>query len=337
MTTVFLLTDYKGSFGSKITAKPYRSGFDKTVLANALRARGLDPVFLPFAEVNFRDRVFTGEVVLYTSSEDAGEHYKSFLEDVVLGLQWQGARLVPRFELLRAHHNKVFMEMLRDLVDCPEARSVRARYFGTVEDLERTSIATPVVVKPAAGSMSDGVRLALDRPALLRAARTTSRSHQTASRARDIARTIRRPGYRPESWNRRKFVVQDFIPGLDHDWKVLVYGTKLYVLRRGVRAGDFRASGSGKFSWPEDAPAAVLDLAWKLVRALDVPWLAADIAVAGGVAHVIEFQVIYFGTLTLEGSPGYYEPSDGGWRFHHGRSVLEDEFAAAVVEYLKPR
>jgi glutathione synthase/RimK-type ligase-like ATP-grasp enzyme len=113
-------------------------------------------------------------------------------------------------------------------------------------------------------------------------------------------RRIRRPGYRAESWHRGKFVVQDFVPGLDHDWKVLVYGEKLYVLRRGVRDGDFRASGSGKIAWPEAAPAAVLDLCWKLCRALDVPWLSVDVVTAGDSAHVIEFQVIYFGTLTLE-------------------------------------
>jgi hypothetical protein len=337
LTEITLLTDYKGIFGSKYTATPYRSGFDQTKLAAAFAACDVRAVYVPIGNIDFRTMNFAGRHVLYTSSEDEGGHYKSFIEDIVLALEHQGARPLPRFELLRAHHNKVFMEMLRDLLSCPEARTVSSRYLGTLEDLDRVAddIVLPAVVKPSAGSMSAGVELVRTRDELLHSARRVSRSHSTRPRVRDFARRIRRRGYVAESWHRRKFVVQQLVPDLDHDYKVLVYGSKLYALHRNVRPGDFRASGSGRFSWPTEVPAVVLDVSAKLAKALDVPWLSVDVALAHGVAHVIEFQVIYFGSLTLESSPGYFESGPTGWTWRPGRSELENEYAAAVVDYIR--
>jgi len=49
--------------------------------------------------------------------------------------------------------------------------------------------------------------------------------------------------------HRSKFIVQEFIPDLSNDWKVLVFWDKYYVLRRKNRPNDFRASGSGLFSF----------------------------------------------------------------------------------------
>jgi len=85
------------------------------------------------------------------------------------------------------------------------------------------------------------------------------------------------PGYVKRSLHRRKFVVQNFIGGLTHDYKVLAYGKKYYVVRRDNRPGDFRASGSGLLSWPEEP----LRVCWtsqarSLVRLmlLPCPWIS---------------------------------------------------------------
>jgi glutathione synthase/RimK-type ligase-like ATP-grasp enzyme len=336
LTPLYLLTDYKGQFGYKYLATPYRSGFDKELLSDALRRRAFEPVFIPLASVRGGSRRFANQLVVYTSSEDEDLHYKGFIEDVVLALQLQGARLVPRFEHLRAHHNKVFMEMLRDLTSCPEARSPAARYYGTLEDLiaDKANIPTPAVLKPAAGAMSAGVKLASTADELVKAATSLSRCTRIRPRARDLARRIRRRGYVAESWHRRKFVVQDFVPS-DHDWKVLVYGDKSFVVRRGARPNDFRASGSGILDWPQTTPAPVLDVSTKLARALDVPWLSVDVIYADGIPHVLEFQVLHFGTAALEKSPGFFVRRDTNWQFQPAASIVEEEFAEALAAHVR--
>ncbi len=108
------MTDYKNRFGSRHFDKPYRSGFDQQVLAKYFSQHNINPKFINLSDVNFRKNNFTNQFILYTSSEDEGYFYKSYIEDIVLGLQLSGARVIPDFKYLRANNNKVFMEILRD-------------------------------------------------------------------------------------------------------------------------------------------------------------------------------------------------------------------------------
>ena len=69
-----------------------------------------------------------------------------------------------------------------------------------------------------------------------------------------LFRWLRHKNYVRESWNRGKIVVQEFIPGLKNDYKVLIFGSKYYVLYRRVREGDFRASGQGLLEYRRELP-----------------------------------------------------------------------------------
>jgi hypothetical protein len=62
---------------------------------------------------------------------------------------------------------------------------------------------------------------------------------------------------------------QDFIPNNDHDIRVNVVDGKAFAVRRNVRDGDFRASGSGyifyeKHHFPEEMVELALDVAKRL-------------------------------------------------------------------------
>lgn len=339
MDSVTLLTDYKGHFGSKHAAVPYRSGFDRDLLARSFEALGYRADFLSFCDVDFRGRDLRGHPFLYTSAEDQGLHYKAFVEDIVLGLQAAGAWVIPNFFLLRAHHNKVFMEILRDLESPGGASSPASRSFGTLEDLRSRlgEIALPTVVKAAAGSMGKNVFLCRTRAALLRAAARVSASRHLRSDLWDLGRKLRRRGYVRESLHRRRFVVQPFLPGLTSDWKVLVYGRKFYVLMRRARPGDFRASGSGRLEFIPKVPPAVLDFAEKVFRHFAIPQISLDIAVDGDKLRLFEFQTVYFGTTTIDEAPFHFERSATGWQRIDGRSRVEEEFARSVAEHLRER
>ena len=97
---IYLLVDYKGHFGSKHGAIPYRSGLVKEKLSDQFARWGYRTVFLNFCDVNFQSGQLRNQFVLFTSSEDRGLHYKSFIEDVVLGLEIGGAHV--HFECARA-------------------------------------------------------------------------------------------------------------------------------------------------------------------------------------------------------------------------------------------
>ncbi len=79
----------------------------------------------------------------------------------MLGLEWAGAKLLPGFKELKAHHNKVFMEIYRELHPDPRLRSLRSRHFGTLEEFLRVApgLEYPLVIKAASGDQSKGVAL----------------------------------------------------------------------------------------------------------------------------------------------------------------------------------
>ena len=47
-----------------------------------------------------------------------------------------GAEVIPRFEFLRANNNKVFMELLRDLLPGNVRGNLSSRHFGTLGKME---------------------------------------------------------------------------------------------------------------------------------------------------------------------------------------------------------
>ena len=70
---------------------------------------------------------------------------------------------------------------------------------------------------------------------------------------------------------------QDFIPNCDHDIRVFVIGNRAVTKKRYVREGDFRASGSGKFTFDIEAiDRKCVEIAFDIVDKLGVQSLAFD-------------------------------------------------------------
>jgi len=80
----------------------------------------------------------------------------------LLGLHIQGAKLIPDFKYFRAHHNKVFMEILRDILNIAEIKNIKSRGFGTYEEYRRSNLYNSniaYVIKPGSGTRSRDVKL----------------------------------------------------------------------------------------------------------------------------------------------------------------------------------
>ncbi|MBN1337753.1 MAG: hypothetical protein JXA03_00440 [Bacteroidales bacterium] len=332
---IFLLTDYHNHFGAKYRATPYRSGMDKTILAEAFARHQAEAVYLPFSEVNTADEKLKGNFVLYSSSEHKGNNYKKYIEDIVYALELAGARTVPQYRFLLAHNNKVFMEQLRNIV-LGGTSGIQSRHFGTLEELEASSAVLnyPCVLKSASGSLSKGVFLAQDAKELVRLASKISRTPHLRYELKDFLRRYKHKGYMPESRFQGKFIVQNFVPDLPDDWKILIFGNRAYALNRKIRTDDFRASGSGKLSYRKDLPEGILDFSWDVFQKFGIPFLSLDVACKGSNFYLIEFQAIFFGTYTLDYSPFYWEKTAAGWEFREEKSILEDVYAESVVKFV---
>lgn len=337
---IYILTDFKLRFGSKWGATPYRSGLNHQILSNEFAKYNIRVEYQILSDIDFTQD-WNGKIVLYTSSEDYGVLYKSYIEDIVYGLELAGAIVIPRFKYLRAHHNKVFMEILRSEI-CPE-RVLKSLLFGTLEEayeaLKKNNIPFPCVIKAAAGSMSKAVAKANNVNEFLRVVSQISRTRHFELDLKDYLRSLKHKGYIPESTHRNKFIVQPMIEGLKNDWKVLIYGDKIYNLKRYVRKNDFRASGSHvnyKIGSESGLTSEMMDFVYDIYKRMHVPMLSFDLAYDGTTCYMIEFQALYFGTSTFELSKDYYLRESDKWTLKtKTNESLESLFVYAIDKYLK--
>ena len=345
MNKIALLTDYKGRFGSKHDDSPYRSGMDLLLLKRAFIEEGYEVEFVPFSHVRPGDGSWKEKKVLYTSSEDPGLVYKQYIEDIVLSLELAGAIVIPRFKYLRANNNKVFMELLRDLLPEDMRRNLVSTHYGTLEELatRRDDILFPVIVKGYYGAMGSNVFLARDYDELIKII-----SRKIAARPafrlwiKEYLRQWKHSGYRRDSFHKERFIIQKFIPGLKNDWKVYFFGEKAYIFYRPVFPGrEFRASGGGydnyKYGVEANAPDGLLDFGWQIFRELMVPNVSMDIAWDGKTFYLLEFQCVYFGTAGIlkKYSKVYFEKDAHEWRVTDNNGSIETAYAESVSWFLK--
>lgn len=331
---IYLFVDYRSCFYSSVRSRGASMQLD--LLQQFFAEYGCELVIKKFTDIDFRKVTYRGQYVLYQSSEDRDLHYKSYIEDIMLALQYQGAILIPDYYELRAHHNKVFMELLRDLSSCHEIKNIFSRAYGTYEDFaaELSSHGHDIVLKPASGALSAGVELASTDSEKRAYANAISRSFHLLDWLKNFVNTYIRKDYVQKSCHRRKFIVQNFIPGLKGDYKILVYHDKYYVLSRETRKNDFRASGSGIFSYPNELPNGLLDYTKLVFDSFNVPFISLDVACLQEKFALIEFQMLSFGTYTLEKSEFFFCQNESGWQLTYEKPVLEREVARSVAKHI---
>lgn len=334
---IVLLTDYKGFFSSKQITPIYRGGMDVPKILRYFDNHGYYAIAIRITDLEITDLIENKPVILYNSAEDKNAFYKSFIEDIIYNLEENDIEVLPRFAYLKAHNNKVAMELLRTRSNYPPIQSIQSMVYGTLEELEAQShtFNYPVVIKAAAGAMSKGVSRAESHVEAIREARKISRSKSFWHDFKEYLRLIKyRNKYVKESFFRNKFIVQNLIPNLSNDWKVLVYGNRCYVLFRGVRKGDFRASGSGNFVFQKTIPEGMLDYALAVRKQFNVPFISLDLGFDGKLFHLIEFQFINFGTTTIEKAPFYFLSNNYTWEIVNEKSDLEKVYVDSIVDLL---
>lgn len=335
MTKLYLLIDCRKTFYSMVCRDgTTRKTMEIPKLVELFRAKGIELVPLEYSKLDW-SRNWKGEYFLYQSAEDQGTLYKGYFDDILYTLRLQGARLIPEYQFFKAHHNKVFMELLRYVSGSPEICSVRSKVYGTMEEfLSDDGIQYPCVIKGCQGSGSRNVALAHDRSEAIRIVRRVAGPFHWKDLLIGIVFKLKGKQLLPWPVYRNKFIIQPFIPGCSGDYKVLVFSNKYYVLQRQNRPHDFRASGSGILNWPEKVDERLLSFAKKCFDAFPVPYASLDIAFDGKEFFLIEMQFLSFGPLTLTGSSWYWTPGENGWSKVVANSDYHEELVNSVSDFL---
>ena len=333
---IIILTDYKNHFETKYSAVPYRSGFDKKALKSYFSDFEIEIEFKAFSEIDFENNEIKNQYFLYTSSEDKHVFYKGYIEDVVYGIHLAGGKPLPGYKYLKAHHNKVFMEVLRSQSKLDSIKNIKSKLYGTYEEFikDKFTIQNSIVVKPAEGSMSKGISLHSTLNSAKKAIKNISKSQLIFQDLKDYFRRFKHQGYITNSKHRKKFITQNYVENLKGDWKILIYGNRYYVLNRENRKNDFRASGGGHLSYNKEVPNHLLDFSKDIFDELDVPNLSLDIGLSNCELYLIEFQALFFGTYTLEYSEHYFRKEELSWQIVEENSILEKVYVESIHSYI---
>lgn len=243
------------------------------------------------------------------------------------------ARVVPRLELFFAYENKGYQHLLGKQLGL---KSPGGAY---VFNSRQIRLPTPFVLKSSWGAGSRSVFLVNDTQ--------NGSGYRTIFRSNFIGRIkvlLKKYILNPENFreyieaNRPvgRAIVQEFQSGLKHDWKVLVFGSRYYTLRRSVRPNDFRASGSGKFDFDAQPPQGLLEFARECFHIIDAPYVSLDIGDVSGKFVLFEYQGLNFGPTTMTKSTGWYEFGQAGtWEKHDGKTMIDEVFVNAFIEYVR--
>jgi glutathione synthase/RimK-type ligase-like ATP-grasp enzyme len=350
MKTLLILTDEDSEFlVSKADFRNFTS-MDVARITKWFSERDYDVKVWKFSELDL-NASYNDHFILYQTSEAPGAFYKRYIEDLVFFLEKMGAVVMPCHEYLKAHHNKVSMELLRLHFNDEALKTIRSKCYGSWVDALSYNGSFPVVIKQASGSAGAGVYLAHNTGEYGRYVRKAGRL-VIAAGLRDMFTTFiknlvkkllkqiypSQRGYVQYNTSpvSSALVVQNFIPGLSGDYKVLYFGSRFYCMYRKNRRNDFRASGSGQFfDVPDQEMTGLLDFARKLTLEIDFPIIGMDIGFDGQSYHLIEFQMIHIGTSALQRSKFWHEHHDGRWTRVEGSSNLEDEFSRSIDKFIQ--
>ncbi len=318
---VYLATLPNGYFGS--TGQSWK-GMDVKKIASLLNYDTEIITINDLMDITFEPE----DIVVYTSSDE--RNIRLYLRDVMFFIN-QKCRIFPNYDMLLSHENKGFQELFRR---SNHIGGLAGNYFFDIDD---SNLPMPKVLKTVSGAGSSGVFLAKNKKDVLE----VEKNYFKVSKKREVIKLQRRLklgknefsiyNYRHKGFNR--FVEQEFIPNLTYDYKILVFGNRYYTLKRNIKKGGFKASGSKQVEHvrPSDE---VLDFARNVFIKLRNPYASLDIAQSVNGCHLLEYQGTNFSPGTLLKSTKTCVFVNGKWSDIKSNNDLEENYAYALNSYI---
>lgn len=337
-----ILTENHHFFGQ--TRKPWVS-LDIKKIAEILTKSGFNVTLYNFHEVVNEPVELKGKTIFYSFSQR--ENYREYIGDIIYSLS-KNNQIIPGYDLFKCHENKGYQELYKKQIGL---NGLTAKYFTSMEEVKKSHIKLPAVLKKVKGSNGKGVYLIKNweelqtvvskfkdpfniftRIDLLRRKYLRKKKFKEYPKHSDIEDF---KGYRKYITREDNFIIQELVPGLDYDYRVLIAGSRYYVVKRLVKERDFRASGSKKFVSEKKPHPQLLNYAKQVYEKFNTPFLSIDLLFDGKQFYMIEFQSLHFGVNVVVKTNGYFSLNPNGeWSLNMEKPNLERLFAKTLAEYV---
>ncbi|MBD3290495.1 hypothetical protein GF337_16950 [candidate division KSB1 bacterium] len=303
---------------------------------------------LKFHELVNPSEQLTDSVILYSFSQRA--NVRAYIKDLVRFLDNGTNLLIPNYDLLKCHENKGYQELYKKKLGF---ESLHAIYLSSRDEISEYDIEYPVVLKKVDGSNGKDVYLIHNEDELIAGIkkfekvglatqldlirRKYFRKKKSYREYPNYSNRVDYEQYKVYVKQEQNFILQQFVPDLTFDYRVLVLQDRYYIMKRHNRKNDFRASGAKIHDFNFDPDPKLFDFARSVYQKFDTPFLSLDICGKEGNYFLIEFQASHFGLGAYQKSKGYYSPEENNWLFHEAKPDLETDIAGAVIRYLQKK
>jgi glutathione synthase/RimK-type ligase-like ATP-grasp enzyme len=344
MKKIYLITGRDRFLGQ--FRKPWFT-LDLKIFEQELINAGWQVEILEFHQVVNSHPEIENSIIFYSFSQKM--NLREYYKDLIFFLQQRGNLLIPPYELLLCHENKGFQELYKNHLGI---NSLWSLYLSDSREINDYHIPYPVVLKTLDGSNGRGVFLINNQKELIQKLKSITPSLNIGVQLDLLRRKHFRlkksvkgwPEYDPQDdlirygeyiRPTRNFILQQYIPDLEHDFRVLAVHDHFYITKRHVRKNDFRASGSKLFDFDTGDIQPILDYAQSLSDIFRLPYLSLDIVKTENNFHLLEFQASHFGTNIIKLSKGFYKKEAGKWIFHNAKPDVSSALAKGLVRYLQ--
>ncbi len=320
---------------------------DMSIVERILNEHSIKCILKSYHEIINGEPIDKSIPVIYSFSQR--EEVREYIKDMVAYLTSEGYNVIPSSELLYCHENKGFQELVKKKYDI---RDLKAYYFCEIEEIEHYNLKYPLVLKRLDGSNGKGVFLIEDEKTLVKQVNSFTSSYTGNQRIDLLRRKYLRGNkaykeypnysnskdyihYRKHIQSHKRFVIQEFIEGLDHDYRVLKAGERFYITKRHTKKGCFKASGTKMFDFEIENPLPILEYAKNISDKIKAPFLSMDICIKNKEFYLLEFQGLHFGMNVVVKSKGYYKYNDNTFNFIKCKSTPEEAIGYGVAYYLE--
>jgi len=332
MIKLFILTNSSGAIPQKILET---ESISVEVISSYFKSKSVRIMIFTFDQfitkyVELRNEI-RGSFFIYASSQHPA--YYSAIEDILLFIERSGGILIPDFIHFRAHENKYIQELIKTEMNIPTPESY---LISTIEEghSKIMRLKFPLVAKLASGFGSNFVKLLKNE----KEAGKYLEDNLTAvvkPRKNFIKYRKKVNAYRNKHPLKvGKIIFQEFIDGIENDWKILIFGNKLFYLKRYFKDHDFRASGSGNFDNTTAPDEKLLEFAMLVKHRLNTPWVSLDIIQKNDSLYLIEYQCVHFGLYTAMKSIKHFEYINGKFIEFNGQIDIDKIFAEELYSFI---
>lgn len=340
---IVLLTGSNRFFGQ--TRKPWVS-MNTELIASGMREKGFSVREFTIADQVNKPQLLENEVIFYTFSQVG--NVRDYLTDLMIVLN-KNNFLVPSLDLLLCHENKGYQEVLKSNLNIHDLKSF---YFSSVDEAADYDIAFPAVLKFPEGSngkfvflvnsmdelrkkisqinrQSIFVKADLLRRKFVRGRRTSSQKNFDKKKDYQL--------YKEYIRKEKRYIIQEYIPALKYDYRVLIIDDHYFVMKRFTKEDDFKASGTKIQDYNPQLPKELLSYSKSIYSKFDTPFISLDIAEKNGCFYLLEFQALHFGLNVVVRTGGYFVQNSGEWEFVRNENVIEEEIVYGLSSFLNKK